>query len=349
MLAMLQAGWDQALLWLQSQNPLNIFLALLAGGGMFSLVMGLLQRSPVDLLQVDRTYSGGKTQPGWSERLQRQLDDARLEIRPREFVLFMVGWSLGAALLLLLATRLPIGAVFGAALGAVGYWFWLRQRAARNRAEYESQLAQVVARLISGAASGNTFLAAVQHAARFGPEICRSDWAFMAEQLALNVPPEHVFKALSDRRRSGLLNLVLELLLLAVKEGAPLSQTLPAIQKSLEDRHRIVARARTEFDGQMRDMVIVATVPFLLVIAYGWLSPTMAGVYATVIGQIAIGIGWMLTVAAVYYVYRFFDTELADLTNYTTRVDTNSARPTLSDSADAGPTDPAPVAGGRHG
>ncbi len=340
MIETLRGLWEAALVWLQAQNPLNVFLALLAGGGVFSLTMGLLQRSPVDLLQVDRTYSGGKTQPTLTERLKRQLDDARLDVEPREFVLVLIAWSLGGAILMLLATRLAVGALFGAGLGAGGYWVWLQRRAARNRADYESQLAQVVARLISGAAAGNTFLAAVQHAARFGPEICRSDWAYMAEQLALNVPPEHVFKALSDRRRSGLLNLVLELLLLAVKEGAPLSQTLPGIQKSLEERHRIVARARTEFDGQMRDMTIVATVPFLLVIAYGWFSPTMAAVYATVPGQLAIGVGWLLCVAAVLYVYRFFDRELADLTNYSARVETQAIRPTLSDDLSAPLTAP---------
>jgi Flp pilus assembly protein TadB len=302
--------------WLGSQNPVNMILAFLTGAGIFALTMGILQREQVNLLEIDRTYSGGRTARSWRERLQVRLDDAGVNLRVREFMTTMVLVVLGGGVGLFVISGLVAGLVMGGVVAGSLYWGWLQRRAEKNRQVYESELPKVVARLISGASAGNTWLAAAEHASQFGPTICRDDWRYVVEQTRLNVPPEQIFKALSEKRKNVLLNLILELLLLTVKEGLPVTQTLPLIKTSLQERQRMMDSVRTMVTNKLRNMAFVCASPFVMVIGFSYVSPMMAEVYTRPISQVLVGTGWALTLVFYWYASRWFTNAVRGLTDY---------------------------------
>jgi len=164
----------------------------------------------------------------------------------------------------------------------------------------------VVARLINAASGGKTLQDAADHVAQFGPELCRDDWRFMADQKKTNAPWAQIFKDLSEKRRSALLDLILEMLLLREETGARLVEVLPPLQKSLAERVRTLRKARTKLGEPIRDLQIVAATPFIAVVVFRFLSPTYAEGFASGTGELLVTIGWTVTIVAYLWALRSF-------------------------------------------
>jgi len=195
-------------------------------------------------------------------------------------------------------------------LGSMAYWLYLTSRAARALENYEEELPQVVARLISGAQTGSSLTAAAEHVARFGPLNCRDDWAYIAAQLRGGAEAELVFKVVSRKRQSQLLNSIFEMLLLQQQRGLGLSDVLPLIQMSLEERTRVVRKARARMAGPIRELWIVCAAPFVAVVVARLFSPEFAAIYGTWVGQGILFIGWGITAAAFVVAQRSFSEAL---------------------------------------
>lgn len=297
-------------------SPLNVLLAALFGAGVFALVTALFYRRPVNLSHVERLYGGGLEDLSLMQRLQRELDAARLGITAGEFLRA----SLVLAILTGLGAYLLTGGILPAALcfalGGVSYWLYLSSKAAKAIEEYEDQLPQVVARLIVGAKLGSTLQGAAEHAARFGPLICRDDWAYIAAQLDAKADLEQVLRVVSQRRGSQLLNSIFELLLVQHQRGAGLSDVLPLIQETLAERIKTVRQARTKMKGPIRELWIVCAAPFVAAAVTRMLSPQFAAIYSTWQGQLLLFVGWTIDIAAFLIAYRAFTEALRRETNF---------------------------------
>lgn len=313
-------------------NPINILLAALAAASAFALVMVLGYERPVDLSQMERTFGNGEPILTPLQRLQRELDAARFNISAWEFlrVSFFLA-LLGGLGGYLLSGALLAGAI-GLVLGGLSYWIYLAQKAGKALETYEDELPQVVARLISGAKLGNSLTAAAEHVANFGPLNCRDDWTYIAAQLRGGATVEQVFKTVSKRRGSQLLNTIFELLLVQQQRGVGLSEILPLIQESLEERTRTVRKARTKMKGPIRELWLVSPLPFVAVILFRLISPTFFRIYSTPEGQLFLFIGWGLTLGAFVMAYRSFSNDLRRETNFSGALSA-TPRPALQSTA----------------
>lgn len=297
-------------------NPFNVLLAALVGVGLFALTTALLAERPVNLFETEKLFGTGTAELGWSARLQRRLDLARLNLTVGTFLPLLVMLALLAGLGAYLVSGAWLAGVMGAALGAAGYWMYLAQKADRALEAYEEELPQVLARLIAGARLGNSLALAAEHVSRFGPPLCREDWAYIAAQLRGNAPAEQVFRVVSLRRCSQLLNSILELLLLQQERKTPLSEMLPLIQVSLEERVRMVRRARTKLKGPIRELWIVCAAPFVAVIVLRVLSPEFTAIYRTAVGQALLVAGWGITLITFIAAHRAFSQALRKETDF---------------------------------
>ena len=296
-------------------NPLNVLLAALAAAGLFAFTVALLSQRPVSLSETERLFGAGIAERSWSEQLQRRLDLARLNMKVGTFVPLLVILSLLAGLASYLATGAWLAGVLGVVLGGMGFWIYLAHKADQAREAYEDELPQVVARLLAGAQLGNDLSLAAEHVAQFGPPLCREDWAYVAAQLRANAPALQVFKVVSQRRDSQLLNSIFELLL-AATDNSSLTDMLPLIQESLEDRVRNLRRARTKMQGPIRELWIVCATPFAAVVLLRLTSPEFAAVYSTLPGQILLLVGWGMAVGAFSLAYRSFSHALQRETDF---------------------------------
>src|SRR5579859_2350824 len=169
-------------------NPLNVLLAALAAAGLFALTVSLLSQRPVNLSETEQLFGAGTQERSWSERLQRRLDLARVNMTVGAFLPMLAMLSLLAGLAAYLATGAWLAGVLGLALGGLGYWIYLAHKADQVLEAYEDELPQVLARLLAGVQPGHDLTLAAEHVARFGPPLCREDWAYIAEQLRAKAP-----------------------------------------------------------------------------------------------------------------------------------------------------------------
>lgn len=297
-------------------NPLNVLLAVLFGAGLFALVTALFYEQPVKLSELERVYGRGEVQMTPIQRLQRELDDARFNIRASEFVRVSLVFSLLSGLALYLLSGAVLGGLLGFAVGGMSYWLYLTSKAAKALETYEDALPQVVARLVTGAKLGNSLALAAEHAAKFGPLNCRDDWAYIATQLKAGVGIEQILRVVSEKRGSQVLSSIFELLIVQQQRGLGLSDIMPLIQESLEERVRVIRKARTKMMGPIRELWIVCAAPFVAVILLRVMSPTFGDIYSTLSGQIILTIGWAVDLIAFAIAYRAFSQALQKETRF---------------------------------
>jgi tight adherence protein B len=308
-------------------NPFNLLMAVLFGAGIFAILAGRHYQPKVDLLEIDRIYGGAKPQLTAMQQLQLELDRARFDLSAPEFLRVAVFLGLFGGLAAYLLTGIPVAALFGAALGPAGYWVFLENRATKNMEAYEDELPQVVARLINAASGGAALQTAAEQVAKFGPELCRDDWRYIAVQLGANASRETVFKTLSDKRRSMLLDIILEMLLLSQQKGAELIEILPPLQKSMAERVRTLRKARTKLGEPIRDLQIVAATPFIAVVVFRFLSPTYAEGFASGTGELLVTIGWTVTIVAYLWALKSFSDTMRNATNFQPTLSAKEGRP----------------------
>jgi tight adherence protein B len=297
-------------------NPLNVLLAALVGAGVFALTVALLSQRPVHLSETEKLFGAGAVDLPWQVRLQRQLDLAGIDLTVATFLPMLLMLSLLAGLAAYLASGAWLAGVLGLVLGGLGYWLYLSQKADRALETYEEELPQVLARLVAGARLGSSLAVAAEHVAEFGPTLCRADWAYIAAQLRANAPAEQVFKVISLRRGSQLLNNILELLLLQQTQRTPLIEALPLVQASLEDRVRTIRRARAKMKGPIQELWIVCSAPFAAVLVLRLMSPEFTAIYSTPLGQVLLLIGWGMALVAFALAHRSFSQALRRETDF---------------------------------
>ena len=322
-------------------NPVNVLLAALVAAGLFALMVALLSQRPVYLSETEKLFGAGTAELSWHAQLQRRLDLARMNLTVAAFLPMLVMLSMLAGLAAYLVSGAWLAGVLGVALGGFGYWIYLAQKADHVLETYEEELPQVLARLVAGARLGNSLPVAAEHVARFGPALCREDWAYIAAQLRANAPVEQVFKVVSLRRSSQLLNSILELLLLQQARRTPLSEALPLIQESLEERVRTIRRARTKMKGPIRELWIVCSAPFAAVLVLRLMSPEFTAIYGTGLGQVLLLVGWGMAVTAFALAHRSFSQALRRETDFSGGLKP-TPRPPLSPKGPSGGAPSAP-------
>ncbi len=297
-------------------NPVNVLLAVLFGAGVFALVAALFYERPVKLLEIEKIYGRGEAKLTVMQRVQRQLDDARFSISAGEFLRVSAVLAVLGGLLMYFLSGALLAGLIGLVMGGLSYWTYLSNKAARALEAYEDALPQVVSRLITGAKLGTTLGLAAEHVARFGPLNSRDDWAYIAAQLKSGAGVEQVLRVVSEKRGSQVLNSIFELLLVQQQRGIGMSDILPVIQESLEERVRTIRKARTKMLGPIRELWIVCAAPFVAVVLMRVMSPQFAGIYSTLPGQFLLAVGWGIDLAAFSIAYRSFSEAMRKETRF---------------------------------
>lgn len=295
---------------------LNFLLAFLFAVGLFVLVVGTQWTRPVALSNVERLHGQTPTPTGWLATLQRRLDAARFNVTAGLFVQVAVLLALVTGIIVWLLTGALVPALLSMGMAIASYWLYLSHKASKASEAYEEQLPQVVSRLVVGARMGSTLRGAAEHAAQFGPPICRDDWVYICRQMDAGADLEFILRVVSARRNSQLLDSIFELLLIQHQRGTPISDMLPLIQQSLAERTKTVRAARTRLGGPLRELYIVCGAPIFVVILLRFMSPQFAAMYASFLGQLLVSVVWLLDVLLFIWLYRSFSANLRKLTNF---------------------------------
>ncbi len=294
----------------------NTLFALLFAIGVFVLVIGTQWTRPVRLSNVEQLYGEGRPREDFLRGLQAKLDAARFNLSVEDFLKVVAVLVVGVffAAYLLIGSMLP--ALLAAAMSVFGYWTYLSGKASKAIEDYEEQLPQVVSRLVVGARMGSSFRGAAEHAAQFGPPLCRDDWAYICRQLDAGADLEMILRVVSARRQSQLLNSIFELILVQHQRGTPITDVMPLIQESLTQRTRTIRLARTKLRGPLRELYIICAAPVAAVVLMRLSSEQFAAMYQKPISQLIITGVFVADVIMFFWLRRSFSDDLRRETNF---------------------------------
>jgi tight adherence protein B len=294
----------------------NVLFAALFAAGILAVVFGLAQRRRVSLAELENITGTAEISRGPIESLRHQIEDARLNVGVDQFLTMSVILAfVGAGAAYLLSGAFLAG-ILGFVVGGISYWVYLTSRASAALEAYENALPDVLARLRAGAQLGGTLEAAAGQVAEYGPPICRDDWRYIASQLRAGVPVQVAFDTIAARRGSLLLNTIFELVDIQTRRGVSLVKSLEGVQEALEERVRVMKRARTSMQGPVRELALVCAIPFLVVIILRVVAPGYADIFGTFAGQIILLVGWGVDILAFILGYLSFTHGLKEETNF---------------------------------
>ncbi len=277
----------------------NVLMAFIGAMGVLVFVLSILAISyyPVVKNAEDTRFLG---------RLQRQLDQAGLDITAVEFLKTAVFLGLVLGVIAFVLTEAPAAALLGALVGFFGYWTYLEDRREKKRRAYQEALLEVINILQEGFSSMRTLEMAIETAAQHAPEVVRADFVEIATQMSLQTNMEEALLRVAERRRDLMFDRLVEALIANRRTGGQqLGPVLAALRESVQalasGRRRVMtAQERIRWEAR-----IVCLAPFTFIVILRQTAPDLQGpFYATILGQIAIILVGILSALAYYIMNR---------------------------------------------
>ena len=261
----------------------NVLMAFIGAAGVLVLVLSILAIPHYRIARDDQDQ-------GFLTRLQRQLDQAGLDITAREFLKTATFLGLILGVVAFVLTAAPAAAVLGVIVGFFGYWTYLEDRREKRRRAYQEALLEVINILQEGFASMNTLEMAMETAAQHAPEVVRADFVEIATQMSLKMNLEEALMKVAERRRDLIFDRLVEALIANRRTGGQqLGPVLAALRESVQalasGRRRVMtAQERIRWEARM-----VCLAPFVFIVILRQTAPELqAPFYASIFGQVAI-------------------------------------------------------------
>jgi tight adherence protein B len=278
----------------------NVLIAVLGAVGVLALFLGLAIRQGAELRQADLDAGRIRERPAPLERLQQRIDQAGLAITAGEFLRVALLVGVAAGLLFYLLTSLPAGFLLGLIAGTAGYWSYLGERRDRRRQQYQSALGEAVALLKEGFQTGNALPAAVDHVARYGPEMVAGDFQRLSAALQAGVPAEEALRELADRRRDPILDVIVETLVVNHRNQGRISHVLDGLLATVRERVRIRRRIKSEQSQPIWQLRILTAMPFVATIMLRGIAPEYIAFWSDGAGQLSLLAAWGLAIAGYF-------------------------------------------------
>ena len=277
----------------------NVLMAFIGAAGVLVLVLSILAIPHYRIARDDQDQ-------GFLTRLQRQLDQAGLDITAREFLKTATFLGLILGVVAFVLTAAPAAAVLGVIVGFFGYWTYLEDRREKRRRAYQEALLEVINILQEGFASMNTLEMAMETAAQHAPEVVRADFVEIATQMSLKMNLEEALMKVAERRRDLIFDRLVEALIANRRTGGQqLGPVLAALRESVQalasGRRRVMtAQERIRWEARM-----VCLAPFVFIVILRQTAPELqAPFYASIFGQVAIILVGILSALAYYLMNR---------------------------------------------
>jgi tight adherence protein B len=277
----------------------NVLLAFIGATGILVLVLSILA---IPHYQISKDAED----PSFLGRLQRQLDQADLQITALEFLKTSLFLALVFGVVAFVLTAAPAAALLGVLLGFFGYWTTLEDRREKRRRDYQEALLEVINILQEGFASMRSLEMALATVAEHAPDIVRKDFSEISTQMSLKANMEEVLLRVAKRRRDLIFDRLVEALIANRRTGG--QQLGPVLNALRESVQALAAGRRRVETAQMRirwEARIVCLAPFVFIVILRQTAPELQGpFYASLYGQIAIVLVGCMSALAYYVMNR---------------------------------------------
>lgn len=192
------------------------------------------------------------------------LERAKIPLRPGEFVIIVVGGTLGLAALLLLLTGSALLASAGGMLAVLVAARVLRRRVSKRKKAFEAQLPDALSLVASSLSAGHTFLRAVQMMCEESAPPLAEEFSRLVAETRLGDNLTDALQRMAERLQIRDLDMVVQAIRIQQTVGgrlADLFHTLADVIRSRQEVKREVMILTAE--GRMSAYVLAGLVPVL--------------------------------------------------------------------------------------
>lgn len=260
--------------------------ALLAGLTIFVLILGVVRfintGSQVDdRLQAYASASlpigDGDSDPNLADRANRYLNDrsfagsvsiklarAGVKLTVPEYILIKMGSALLPAVILLLVHQLLLGVLVGGICFLLPD-FWLKRRERKRQQQFNLQLPDTLAMIVSGLRAGFSLQHSMQNVSKEAAEPTASEFKRLSQELQLGVPLLGALDGLVRRIKSEDLEMIVSVFKIHSRVGGNLAQVLETVSFTIRERVKL-----------RRDVQVITSMQRMSAYILGLMPPGMA-------------------------------------------------------------------------
>ena len=281
-------------------SPLLLFAATCCLGGASALTF---------LLWSSREDAFVSLLGGYAARLDRHLG----------FLLFPIrGMQVARAQFLTCAGMLALTVAAGswipaavAAAIALGPRLWLWRRHRRRVAQLERQLDAWLLMLANALKATSSMGEAIASTASLVPKPFSEEVDLLVKEIRLGAPVDRALQAAARRINSGSISGAFATITVARQTGGDLPRTLERSAAALRESARLEGVLRTKTAEGRGQVLVLASVPFLLGAMIAWLNPTWFDpMLEQRVGRFVLGACGLVWSTATVWAYQISRTEL---------------------------------------
>ncbi len=285
----------------------NVLIALIGALGMYMIFLGLytyvavsLRHAPGGLLygpEGEELPRAERISGNILERLDQMLYQGRMRVSAGEFLMvsLLLGISVGGVMFF--ATGGIAAVVIGFISGLFLYYIFLDNRRSRLLDEYEAAMPLALRDMRAAFLTrGLSPAGALRYVSEQGPDVCRSDFEELAATFSESRIDYSRLHRLLGLRGSYALDRVAEALLQFHNMPQRIPEILDLLIPRLRKEVRIRREMRANISNPRRQLVIVAVMPFLVVLFFRAVAPEYARFYAEPLGQLILILAFLVDV-----------------------------------------------------
>jgi tight adherence protein B len=239
---------------------------------------------------------------GFSDAIERRLEQAGMPVRVGEFVATSFLSALAAALIAELFFRSVIFALIFALVGGAIPWLFLGARLSKRVNTLHSQLPDVMMILASSMRAGQSFLQALDTVAKEIGDPTAHEFSRVVAEIRLGRPVAEAMDALAERVGTSEFKWAIMAVNVQREVGGNLAEILDTVAETVRERDTVRRQVKVlSAEGRLSVKILVA-LPFLMTLYVAKVNPGYIKLlWTTRPGLLMVGVASALMVIGIYW------------------------------------------------
>jgi Flp pilus assembly protein TadB/Mg-chelatase subunit ChlD len=270
----------------------------------------LRQESPVVRVMLNASERAISRQ-GSHGRLQLQLDQAGMDLRPAEWALIRAGVAVGAAVLLALALPWWLGVLLGLLGGWIGTGVYRAVRSSRRANRFAELLPDSLQLVVSAIRSGFSLPQAFDAVVREGDEPVSTEFGRALAETRLGADLGDALVHTAQRNRNEDLAWLVMAIRVQREVGGNLSEVVETTVETMRERGRLRRFVRSlSAEGRLSAWVLTAIPVVLGLFMFVFRGEYLRPLYTTGLGILMLGLGVVLMGIGIFWMSRLIKLEV---------------------------------------
>lgn len=243
--------------------------------------------------------------------LEKELSKTDLPVKPWEYVVITLIFSISTGLILLMISGNGILFILGLITSVILSRMLINIKKNQRITKLGNQLVDTITLLSNGLKAGYSFLQACEMVSRDMRPPMSLEFRKMLRHINVGMPMEEALTSLSERMENEDMDLVVTAMLIQRQIGGNLAEVLDKITDTIQQRIRLKRDITVKTaQGKLSGFVLVLLSP-ALALFISIINPGFIGVlFTNSIGWLMIGLSVLLQIMGIYFIVKIIKIEV---------------------------------------